>query len=130
VTPPCDVLEELLGGPALLAFWGRCADRFERLGGVRGTVAIADVAERRAVGRVLRRRLRAGQTSVRLPDLDAALSAPEVGASLLQALERVLGREIRNIPEEAAAREDARQAFWQTLPGMRRCCGTRPSWSG
>jgi uncharacterized protein (TIGR02679 family) len=109
-------LLDLLERPPLRRLWQAARARLERYGEVRGSVRLddADAAERRAVADLLG--LRALPPAVRplrvaLAKLDRTLRQSRFGIGLREALE-AHGGEVRDLPAERAAAEDAWRRFW------------------
>jgi len=115
-----DELLEALRRPGLERLWPAVRDRFEHLGGARGTVRLSDATEgeRRAVGGLLG--LRAlpseGDLRVSLERLDRTLRESRFEVSLEEALTR-LGGPLRDRPAEKERRRRDRHAMWDEAQG-------------
>jgi uncharacterized protein (TIGR02679 family) len=109
-------LLDLLARPPLRRLWQAARARLERYGAVRGSVRLddPDAGERRAVADLLGlRALPPAERPLRvtLAKLDRTLRASRFGVGLKEALE-LHGGEVRDLPAERAAEEDAWQRFW------------------
>jgi uncharacterized protein (TIGR02679 family) len=113
---PEDELLEALRRPGLKRLWPAVRERFEHLGGARGTVRLSDATEeeRSAVGGLLG--LRAlppeGDLRVSLERLDRTLRESRFEVSLEEALTR-LGGPLRNRPAEKESRRRDRRKMWE-----------------
>ena len=113
---PDDELLEALRRPGLERLWPAVRERFEHLGGARGTVRLSDATEdeRRAVGRLLG--LRAlppeGDLRVSLERLDRTLRESRFEVSLEEALTR-LGGPLRDRLAEKESRRRTRRKMWE-----------------
>jgi len=98
-------LARFMGKPGLARLWALAAERIERLGGVRGTIVLADATaeERRAIADLLGMRQEPdGLVRIPLGRLDAALRGSRLGVGLGEAVTTRHGT-LRNRPAERAA---------------------------
>jgi uncharacterized protein (TIGR02679 family) len=125
--------QQFLVRPELARLWAKCRERFERLGGARGTVTLTDLstAEADALDGMLwpatsRRRTRlyaGGSVKVELAVLDERLRESGLGLSLREALQAT-GGELRNRRAERVERAAARERVW-TEAFAHPLCGSR-----
>lgn len=97
---------EHLASPGLARLWARCRAALERSGGqVTGTIGLTNPTdeERRAIGSLLRRPMRPGQTRiiVRLFAIDEAVRRGPAAVGLVEAVTRLSGP-LRDRPGETA----------------------------
>ena len=112
MTTTSSLLDAVRATGALNSFWHRCAAEVEKRGGVRGRIRFASDDERSEVGLLVGRRLTSSVDGIRLVDLDLALQKVAESAGVLAVVEGVLGRTLRNLPEERHAARAAWVSVW------------------
>ncbi|HYU35212.1 MAG TPA: TIGR02679 family protein [Thermoanaerobaculia bacterium] len=108
-------LLRFLGRRELRRLWMEVRDRLERLGGLRGTVLLADAGEeeRRMVADLLGlATVPGGELRIRLDRLDRVLRESRFAVDLRTAVE-LLGGPLRDRPGERAEERERRQKLWE-----------------
>jgi len=122
--------ETFIARPELARLWTESRERYERLGGPRGTVTLRKLsaAEADALDGMLwpadsRRRTRlyaGGNVKVELARLDERLLKSGLGISLRAALERA-GGPLRDLPAQRARQAAERELVWEAASAHRLC---------
>jgi uncharacterized protein (TIGR02679 family) len=126
--------ETFIARPELTRLWKESRERYERLGGPRGTCTLTDLsaAEADALDGMLwpadsRRRTRlyaGGSVKVELAQLDARLRESGLEITLRVALERV-GGPLRDLPAERARQAAERDQVWMNAFAHPLCASER-----
>lgn len=110
-------LRDYLTAPSLQPLWTVLRERLERSGHVvRGSVSVPlddDGADR--LSGLLGRAVPAGQTRIRLVDLDASLRSSAAERGLVPVVAELTGSPLRNRPAERDAAHAGRQRLWAHL---------------
>lgn len=110
-------LRDYLLAPSLRPLWSGLRDRLERTGhAIRGSIAVPlddDGADR--LGGLLGRAVPAGETRIRLADLDTSLRSSAAGRGLAAVVADLTGGPLRNRPAERDADRVGRQRLWAHL---------------
>ena len=113
-------LRDYLLTPSLQPLWSGLRERLERTGhALRGSIVVPlddDGADR--LSGLLGRAIRAGETRVRLVDLDASLRSSVAGRGLVTVVAELTGEPLRNRPAERDAAGAGRQRLWAHLDLM------------
>jgi uncharacterized protein (TIGR02679 family) len=110
-------LRDYLLTPSLQSLWSGLRARLERTGhALRGSIVVPlddDGADR--LSGLLGRAIPAGETRIRLVDLDASLRSSAAGCGLVTVVAELTGAPLRNRPAERDAARAGRQRLWAHL---------------
>jgi uncharacterized protein (TIGR02679 family) len=113
---PLSLRDHLLT-PSLQALWSGLRERLERTGhALRGSISVPlddDGADR--LSGLLGRAIPAGETRIRLVDLDTSLQSSVAGCGLVAVVAELTGGPLRNRPAERDAARVGRQRLWAHL---------------
>ncbi len=110
-------LRDYLVTPSLQPLWSGLRERLERTGhALRGSIVVPlddDGADR--LSGLLGRAIPAGETRIRLVDLDTSLRSSVAGRGLVTVVAELTGEPLRNRPAERDAARAGRQRLWARL---------------
>ena len=110
-------LRDYLLTPSLQPLWSGLRERLERTGhALRGSISVPlddDSADR--LSGLLGRAIPAGETRIRLVDLDTSLRSSVAGRSLVAVIAELTGGPLQNRPAERDAARVGRQRLWAHL---------------